>query len=310
MKSSFPAQATTWGTNMTPAIATILAAVLPVMVTVAIGCAWVRSGRTFETGTLTPLIVDIGTPFLIFATFAKIRIPLESFAVMALATVVALASFALVGAAALALLGLRIRTFLPALSFPNNGNLGLPLALYAFGAEGLGYAIVFYSICMIGQFTAGQAMASGVSGWLGIARMPLVHAVLLGVAVSVLDLTVPVPVLNTVSLIGGMTIPLMLLMLGASLARLPLERIGRAGIVAGMRIGLGIAIGFAIATAFDLTGTARAVFILQCAIPPAVYNYLFAQKWNNDPEDVASVVVIATLASLLTVPSLLQFLLH
>jgi malate permease and related proteins len=35
------------------------------------------------------------------------------------------------------LAGLRLRTFLPSLTFPNNGNLGLPLAAYAFGEQGL-----------------------------------------------------------------------------------------------------------------------------------------------------------------------------
>jgi hypothetical protein len=47
---------------------------------------------------------------------------------------------------------------------------------------------------------------------------------------------------------------------------------------------------------------------MQCAMPVAVYNYLFAQKWNNQPEEVASLVVMSTLASILTVPVLLHFL--
>ena len=64
----------------------------------------------------------------------------------------------------------------------------------------------------------------------------------------------------------------------------------------------------AIATAFGLEGSARAVLILQCAMPPAVYNYLFAQRWNNQPEEVASVIVVATVVSILTVPILLYFL--
>ena len=220
----------------------------------------------------------------------------------------ALAGFALVAAIVLPLAGLRVKTFLPSLTFPNNGNLGLPLAAYAFGAEGLSYAIVFYAICMIGQFTVGQAIAAGKANWVGMLRLPLIYAVLLGVAVSVCRVPLPLWVINTISLIGGMTIPLMLLMLGSSLARLRVEMMSRAIALSVLRIGVGACIGYGIAALFHLDGAARPVLIMQCAMPVAVYNYLFAQKWNNQPEEVASLVVVSTFVSIVSVPALLHFL--
>lgn len=99
-------------------------------------------------------------------------------------------------------------------------------------------------------------------------------------------------------------------MLGASLALLPVETFDLAALLAGLRIGLGVAIGVVIAPVFGLGGSARAIVILQCAMPPAVYNYLFAQRWNNQPEEVASVVVVATFASIVSVPALLRFLMQ
>ena len=75
-----------------------------------------------------------------------------------------------------------------------------------------------------------------------------------------------------------------------------------------MRIGAGAGIGLVIASVFDLDATARAVLIMQCAMPVAVYNYLFAQKWNNQPEQVASLVIVSTLVSTFTVPVLLRIL--
>jgi malate permease and related proteins len=256
----------------------------------------------------TPLVVDIGTPCLIFATFAKISIAPISFAAIAIASTASLICFALVAATFLPLAGLRVRTFLPSLTFPNNGNLGLPLAAYAFGEQGLGYAIVFYAICMIGQFTVGQAIAAGTASWRGMLRLPLIYAVLLGVAVSVWHVPLPLWILNTISLIGGMTIPLMLLMLGASLARPQVVTLSRAIVLSLLRIGLGACIGVGIAFLFQLGPVARSVLIMQCAMPVAVYNYLFAQKWNNQPEEVAGLVVVSTVASILSVPALLHFL--
>lgn len=286
----------------------ILAAVFPVLAVAGLGFVWVRAKRPFENAMFTPLVVDIGTPCLIFATFAKTSIPPAGFAAIALASVTAIGCFGVLAAAILPLAGLRVRTFLPSLTFPNNGNLGLPLAAYAFGERGLGYAIVFYAICMIGQFTVGQAVAAGSANWRGMLRLPLIYAVLAGVAISVWKVALPSWLMNTVSLIGGMTIPLMLLMLGASLARLQIAVISRAVMLSVLRIGSGACIGLAIAMLFNLDATARSVLIMQCAMPVAVYNYLFAQRWNNQPEEVAGLVVVSTLVSIVSVPALLHFL--
>jgi predicted permease len=286
----------------------VLAAVVPVLATAGIGFLWVRTGRAFDNAMFMPLVVNIGTPCLIFATLAGTSISPANFAAIALASTTALVCFALAAVAVLSLAGLRLRTFLPSMTFPNNGNLGLPLAVYGFGKEGLGYAIVFFAICTIGQFTVGQAIAAGSANWRGMLRLPLIYAVLLGVGVSVWRVPLPLWLINTVNLIGGMTIPIMLLMLGSSLASLRVLAISRALALSVARIGMGACIGAAIAFLFNLDTTARAVLIMQCAMPVAVYNYLFAQRWNNQPDEVASLVVVSTLLSIISVPVLLHFL--
>ncbi len=283
----------------------VLAAVIPVLVVIGIGFCWIRSGRKLENAMLTPLVVDIGTPCLILATFMRIHIAPARFVTLSLASVTALVCFAAAAFVVLKLLSLRVRTFLPSLTFPNNGNLGLPLAAYSFGSQGLGYAIVFYALCMVGQFTFGQAIAAGRSNWGGILRLPLIYATALGVVASVANVSLPAWLTNTITLIGGMTIPLMLMMLGASLARLQVRSFGRAAFLSAIRIVFGAATGYGVAFMFGLHGTAQAVLIMQCAMPVAVYNYLFAQKWDNEPEEVAGLVVISTVASVVSVPTLL-----
>ena len=54
---------------------------------------------------------------------------------------------------------------------------------------------------------------------------------------------------------------------------------------------------------------ARGVLILQASMPVAVYNYLFSQAYNRDPETVAGMVVISTALSFITLPLLLLYLL-
>jgi predicted permease len=212
------------------------------------------------------------------------------------------------GGLLLLLVGFPVRTFLPSIAFPNAGNLGLPLSLYAFGSEGLGYAIAFFSMSSVANYTLGQALTAGTANWRGLVRLPILYAVALGIGLSYFQVELPASAGSTIALIGDLTVPLMLLMLGSSLRQLRVAAFWRSAIVAFIRIGVGFLVGVTVAWFFGLTGSMRAVLILQCANPVAVYNYLFAQRWNNQPEEVAGVVVLSTLASILTIPLLLTWL--
>jgi predicted permease len=289
-------------------LAVVLSVVLPVVITVAVGFLWTRTGYPLNSKELTALIADVATPCLIVSTFQSSKLSFDAFAAMAGATVAAIMLFAALGALVLWATGLRIRTFLPSIAFPNAGNLGLPLSLYAFGPEGLGYAIAYFSISSVANYTLGQMIAAGRANWRGLARLPILYAVALGIALSFWQVELPAWAGTTIALIGGVTVPLMLLMLGSSLSQLKIASSGRALFVSLVRLTLGAAVGVAVAAAFGLTGTLRAVLILQCANPVAVYNYLFAQRWNNEPEEVAGVVVLSTLLSILTIPLLLTWL--
>src|SRR5918995_52565 len=221
----------------------LAAVVLPVLITVLVGFIWTRIGYRLDSKELTALIADVATPCLIVSTFLTTRVSFHSLAAVVGAAATAIVLFTGFGALFLWATGLRIRTFLPSIAFPNAGNLGLPLSLYAFGPEGLGYAIAFFSTSSVANYTLGQAIA-----------------------------------------------------------------VGRAATISVVRIVLGGLVGIAVAALFGLTGPMRAVLILQCANPVAIYNYLFAQRWNNQPEEVAGVVILSTLLSLLSIPLLLTWL--
>ena len=110
--------------------------------------------------------------------------PAGAFAATAAASLTILIGFLIVASVVLKLCGLSLRTYLPSMAFPNTGNLGLPLALYAFGPEGLAYAIVFLCFTSVMNFTIGQAIAAGTMSWRAIISMPIIYAVALGLAVS------------------------------------------------------------------------------------------------------------------------------
>jgi len=286
----------------------ILPAVLPVFITALIGYALARANRPFDNRTITFLVTSIGTPALVFYNLAKTTVAPGALAVIAAATAVAITFYLVAGSLALRALGLKWRTFLPSLAFPNSGNLGLPLALYAAGQEGLNYAIVIFAMTSILNLTAGQAIAAGKNNLLVVLKSPILPAVALGLIFAYGGIPIPLWATNTLDMLSGLTIPLMLLMLGTSLAKIQVTTFGRSAILSVARIGMGTIAGFTLAALFGFTGPERIAFVLQCAMPVAVFNYVFAQMYDNEPGEVASLVVVSTLLSVVTTPIILAVL--
>ncbi|MGB0630505.1 MAG: AEC family transporter, partial [Alphaproteobacteria bacterium] len=117
--------------------------------------------------------------------------------------------------------------------------------------------------------------------------------------------SLPEWIFNTTDLLGGMVIPAQLVALGVSLLHLKTGGVARSAFLGMFRIAMGVAVGFAIAGAFGLEGAARAIVIIQSAMPVAVSSYLFAQQYNRKPEEVAGMVVVSTAVSFVTLPLLL-----
>lgn len=278
--------------------------VVPVFLVVGVGYAWARLGRGFDNAFVTQLVMYVGTPCLLVATFDAVRPDPDAFSRMALASLAAFVGMGLTAWAALAALRLPARDFLPALTFPNTGNLGLPLVLFAFGEAGLAFAIVVFAFSAVGHFTVGISVARGAVRPRELLTLPILPALVLGFTLVVLDLHLPPVLGRAVDLLGNLTIPLMLLALGVSLARLPLRGFARALLLSALRIGIGTAFGFGMAIAFDLGPTATGALVLQCAMPVAVYSYLFAERYGRASGEVAGAVIVSTLLTLVTAPLL------
>lgn len=290
-------------------IAELFTVIAPVVICAAIGYFWARSGSPFDIGQITRISVNLGTPCLIVWTFDQTRPEPQVFLEIAAAICAAFLAFAVLGYIVLRLAKLDQRSYLPALMFPNVGNMGLPLCFFAFGDPGLTFAIVIFMITAIGNFTIGASLARGSARLQELARMPVLYAVPAGLALVIWDLHLPEWLGNTVELLGGLTIPLMLLALGVSLSRLTMASFTRSFALSVVRLAGGFGVGVLVAWLFGLEGVARGVLILQCAMPTAVFNYLFAERYQRAPSEVAGMVLASTLLSFATLPLLLWYLL-
>jgi malate permease and related proteins len=286
------------------------AVVLPVLLVAGIGFTWARLGRRFDSIFLTDIVTNIGTPCLVAHALMTLDISPTSLAEMGVAVLTAVAGFLLLGFVVLKVLKLSINSYLPALTFPNTGNMGLPLALFAFGQEGLALAVVYFSCTVTLQFTLGISLSAGNLSLSRIIRTPAIYAVLISVVVILLGIELPDWIENTIGLLGDLTIPMMLLTLGVSLAQLKVNELGRNLLLSCVRLAGGFLIALLVVQVYDLPDTAAGVLIIQSAMPVAVFNFLFAQYYGRAHADVAAMVVISTALSFLTLPLLAYFVLQ
>ena len=284
---------------------TVLLTLLPVTVPIIVGYGWVRLGRAVDSACLGELASDVGTPCLIFSVLASADVSPVALGRTALAALACLALLALIGTISLQLVGLRLRTYLPSVTFGNAGYLGIPLSLYAFGRTGVGYAVAFSAVSLVFNSIFSQLMATGNARVEAILRRPLIYAIVAGVLLAVFRVQLPAVITQSISLIGAIAIPLMLMMVGASLARIKAASVGRAIIFSMFRVLAGAGIGVFVAVVLQLSETARNVLVLQCAMPVAVLSYIFAQRWDNEPEEVAGLVAVSTWSAAFSVPVML-----
>ncbi len=290
-------------------ILTVLQIVAPVFILAGIGFVWVKLGEEYRVKFVTRLSMTMGIPALVFTSLMKTRIDPAALTDMIYASLLAYGGMTVVVFAVVKLFRLDMRTYLAPLLFGNTGNLGLPLALFAFGEVGLSYAVVIFAIMAIYSFTFGVWMVSGGGSPLKVLKEPLVGATLLGALFLYNGWQTPDWITNTLDLIGQMAIPLMLITLGVAVARLKPVGFGRALLLSIFKVIAAVAVSAGAAYWLDLSPVPFAVLVLQVSTPVAVTSYLLAEKYEADAESVAGLVVVSTVVSLVSLPVILAFLL-
>ncbi|MBX7198927.1 MAG: AEC family transporter [Rhodospirillaceae bacterium] len=292
-----------------PPINDILAIIAPVMIISLAGYLWQRCGMPFDQNMVAALVINVGTPCLLLNAILANRPDLIVMARISAATILVLVLTGVVAWGILRVAALPVRVFLPAMVFGNTGNVGLPLCLFAFGPAGLALAVAYFATQSVLQFSIGQGIASGQVSARSVFRSPALYAIALGCALIAGDIALPRFLMNSISTVAGLAIPLMLLSLGVSLASLSVVGLRRSVLVSLFCVGGGFAVGLAASWAMGLEGAARGAVVVQSAMPSAVFNYLFAARYDNRPAEVAGIVVISTLLSFLTLPLLMAFVL-
>ncbi len=281
--------------------------VAPIFVCCGIGFFWVKNGFDYDTSLITRLVTNIGFPCLIFSVMSKSEMTEEIFEEMSIAAFVSVVIFFALGATFLKTLKLSQLAYLPSLALANTGNMGLPLCLFSFGSTGLAYGFAYFWVQILMVFCLGSTMAAKSLNFKIILRLPLIWAIAVAFVFNYFDFKLPSGFNNTVKLLGDFAIPLCLITLGASLADLKINSIKHSVIFSFFRLSSGFLIGVLLSELLGFDGVVRGVLIIMCSMPSAVFNYLFAELYHNQPQEIAGIVLISTICSFATLPLLLWF---
>ncbi|EMX0220368.1 AEC family transporter [Vibrio fluvialis] len=203
--------------------------------------------------------------------------------------------------------GWNFKAWAPLHMFRNSGNLAIPLFTYTFGETALSSAVLLFVVSACLHISLGLALLSKGGSFRQIFTAPVFIATVVAMLFNLSGTPVWKPLYEATALLGQAAVPVMLLSLGSQMTNMRL---------AGLRVGL-------ISTAQSLTTGAVAfaliyffiplptmqlqMIVLFTMLPPAVMNYLFAERFHIEPTNVASMVLFGNFLCLFTLPLLLIF---
>ncbi|MDO8426067.1 MAG: AEC family transporter [Deltaproteobacteria bacterium] len=285
----------------------VLSVVFPVFCIIGLGYLFAN----FKKISLEPIIeilLYLTIPALVISSLSRKPIVTGDLAIVAVS-----ASIVVIGTGVLSYIYLSaikrrdLKGFYLSAMFMNSGNMSFPLALLAFGQDGLTVAILYYIAISLLVYSLGIYIAKGKGGFSEIFRLPLIYASIIGIYLNLSGISLPGPVITTVDMLGAATIPIMQVSLGYRLysAKLSYPGISVAGSL--IRIAGGVAIAYLVITFLGIEGLNKKIILLSSGMPSAVINFVVSHRYNLNSDLVASIVAMSTFISIFTTPVLLMW---
>jgi len=201
---------------------------------------------------------------------------------------------------------MNYKMWTPPQMFRNSGNLAIPLFTYTYGDTALAPAVLLFVISSCAHISIGLSLLSDGNPLKQVVKMPIFLAAVLALILNVSGIGVWNPLYEATELLGAASIPVMLLSLGAQMCKIRLD---------GLKIGISCTllslftggIAFTIIYVFiPLSSINMQMMLLFTMLPPAVMNYMFAERFDVEPQKVASMVLFSNFFSIITLPILLS----
>lgn len=186
------------------------------------------------------------------------------------------------------------------------GDKGFALAAVAAGAItplSNASSIIVMSICRHDQRTPPMLIAKT------LVTNPFIIAIVTGVSINALDITVPAPLASMLQLVGAGALGIAMMSVGAALR---FDRLGSdikpvtVAVILKMAV-VPLFMAF-YCYLFGVHGLPRTVAILAGSVPTAAVAYIFARKMGGNAELMANIITVQILVAIFSLPFILSFL--
>jgi predicted permease len=273
----------------------------PVLALVGIG--WLYARRYVpDMSAINRVNMDLFAPALIFSALASRDFSIADTRWLLLASALIVLGSGVLAFGVAHAARVEPRTFVPPMMFNNCGNMGLPIAVLAYGQAGLAPAVAMFVVSNAMHFTLGARIVDPRASIRQMLATPMNIATVAGFVVAATDLPRPEIVMTTFKLAGDAMIPLMLFALGVRMVSVNRGswRIGLLGALVCPLTGLVIAL--LVDRLLPLSPDQRGLMYIFASLPPAVLNFMVAERWDREPGKVAAIVLVGNVASVVFVP--------
>ena len=281
----------------------------PVFFIIGIGYFLGKKDPKINTNFITKFTANIGFPGLVFYSLTGTGLTFNDFQNFFIYGIILISSFSFIGIIFLFFMRKDIIRNLPPYILPNTGNMGLPICLFAYGNHGFGLASSIGACVILGHFTLNIFLAQKRFDFSVILKSIPFYSVIFSAFWLYFEFEAPNFILNTTMLLTYTTIFLVLMSLGIALTRLKVFSIKVSLIGSIARLVFGPIIGFIIIKIFDLTGYAAGIILIQSSMPSAVLTYLVGSMYSPKKivDEIASMIVVTTIFSFITIPLVVLF---
>jgi len=287
----------------------ILTIVFPIFAIVTVGFFYARKHEP-DMAVANQINLDIFVPALIFHVLSAKDFHLQEFSTLAIAAAIIIVASGLLAWPIAQILKYDSKTFVPPMMFSNSGNMGLPLAVFAFGEQALPAAIILFIVENTLHFSVGLKLLDNKTAMIHILRIPMVLATITGLLVSFSGWNIATMLSVSIEMLGQIAIPLMLFSLGVRLTSVSLSH-WKIGIIGALMCPLsGLIVLACISPFISLPKLQYELLVIFSVLPPAVLNFMVAEKYQQQPGQVASIVMLGNLASLFIIPLALFYVLN
>ncbi len=282
--------------------------ILPVLLIYLLGFAGQKALR-LDIRSISTSVLYLMTPALVFRTFYTSKIDITYLYVIAYGLFLSFSIIILIkiiakikGYSASVTNGLILAS-----AFMNNGNLGAPLILFAFGEKAFMYAVaimVFHTVVMstVGLYYAAKGKADVTESLVTVAKMPIIHALIIALLLQYSNVSIAENIYKIISMLADASIVVIMLALGMQLAEIKVKnpQWGKIAFATVIRLLVSplIALGFTLIVPVE--PLLAKVMVLEAAMPPAAITTMYALQFDSEPNLVASINLVSTSISIIT----------